>query len=316
MKTGISIVVLISVLIAGCGRTNYQKTPGGMPYKIYRSGDTQRIVHGNFVKVSFTRKIKDSVAFTTDGGIPAYIPITQYLEPYDISELWTKLNLGDSLVTIQMVDTFLKRSPMGVPPSLKKGDRIVTTVKILKIFQTDSAAKADEQKENETFVTKEINFLDKYLKEKGIKAEKTPSGAWVQIINPGNGNPIDSGKFVSVDYTGTSFSGKKFDSNTDPAFNHVQPLQFVVGSGQMIKGFDEGVKLLTLGGEAKVYIPSMLAYGPSPDPRSGIKPYEHLIFDIKVTKVDDKAPTRAEMDALRKQQEQQEQKVDTTQGKK
>jgi FKBP-type peptidyl-prolyl cis-trans isomerase len=284
-----------------------------MPYKIYRSNDTQRIEYGNFIKVSFTRLIKDSVAFTTEGGIPAYIPIVQFQEPYDISELWTKLYLGDSLVTIQMVDTFLKRSPMGVPPQLKKGDRIVTSVKILQIFQTDSAAKADEQKETEAFVSKEIDFLDQHLKAKGIKAEKTPSGAWVQIINPGNGNAIDSGKFVSVDYTGTSFSGKKFDSNTDPAFNHVQPLQFIVGAGQMIKGFDEGVKFLKVGGEAKVYIPSMLAYGPNPDPRSGIKPYEHLIFDLKVTNVQDKAPTRAEMDELRKQQEQ---KVDTTQGKK
>lgn len=308
-----AFLLIPAIFFISCGKMDYKKTPGGMPYKIYKSGDTQRIANGNIVKVSFTRKIKDSLAYTTVGGVSAYVPITQYKDPYDISELWTQLCLGDSIVTIQMVDTFLKRSPMGVPPNLKKGDRIVTTLKVLKIFSSDSAARADEQKENEAFLTNEIKFLENYLKEKGIKAEKTQSGAWVQVINPGNGIIIDSGKYVSVDYTGTSFSGKKFDSNTDPAFNHVQPLQFVVGSGQMIKGFDEGVRFIKLGGEAKVYVPSMLGYGANPDPRSGIKPYEHLIFDLKVTDVKDKAPSRAEIDAMNKIEEQ---KIDTTQGKK
>jgi FKBP-type peptidyl-prolyl cis-trans isomerase FkpA len=228
--------------------------------------------------------------------LPAYIPITSYTEPYDISELWTKLKLGDSIVTVQMMDTFIKRSPGGVPPNFKKGDRVVTTVKILQIFESDSLARIDEKKNTDEMIAKEVVFLEKYLAEKNISAQKTASGAWVQIINPGTGNPIDSGKFVSVNYTGTSFSGKKFDSNIDSAFGHVQPLQFIVGSGQMIKGFDEGVRFMKLGGTAKVYVPSMLGYGGNPDPRSGIKPFEHLIFDLTVTDVKDKAPNRAEMD--------------------
>ncbi|HEX4877068.1 MAG TPA: FKBP-type peptidyl-prolyl cis-trans isomerase [Chitinophagaceae bacterium] len=312
-QTSAFFLLLVMMMTAGCGKISYKKTPGGMPYKIFRSGDTQRVESGDIIKISFIRKIKDSLVYNTTNGLPAYIPITNYKEPYDISEIWTDLRVGDSIITVQMVDTFIKRSPNGVPPNLKKGDRIETTVKVLQIFKSDSAAKADEQKETEAFLKKEINFLEKYLTEKGVKAQKTPSGAWVEIINPGTGNLLDSGKYVSVDYTGTSFSGKKFDSNTDPAFNHTQPLSFVLGAGQMIKGFDEGVMFLRVGGIAKVYIPSLLAYGPSPDPRTGIKPFEHLIFDIKVTDVKDKAPTRAELEELQKQQQQ---KIDTTQSKK
>jgi FKBP-type peptidyl-prolyl cis-trans isomerase len=290
------LLVASAAIFSSCAKAKYRKTDGGMPYQLFSSGDTQKVKVGNVIKVSFSRKIKDSLAYTTEGGLPAYIPITSYTEPYDISELWTKLKLGDSIVTVQMMDTFIKRSPGGVPPNFKKGDRVVTTVKILQIFESDSLARIDEKKNTDEMIAKEVVFLEKYLAEKNISAQKTASGAWVQIISPGTGNPIDSGKFVSVNYTGTSFSGKKFDSNIDSAFGHVQPLQFIVGSGQMIKGFDEGVRFMKLGGTAKVYVPSMLGYGGNPDPRSGIKPFEHLIFDLMVTDVKDKAPNRAEMD--------------------
>lgn len=298
--TFLLFTVVLAAIFTGCAKAKYRKTAGGMPYQIFSSGDTQKVKIGNVIKVSFSRKIKDSLAYTTEGGLPAYIPITTYSEPYDISELWTKLKLGDSVVTVQMIDTFIKRSPTGVPPNLKKGDRVVTTIKILKIFESDSLARVDEKRNTDSLMAMEITFLEKYLAGKNISAQKTLSGAWVQIINPGTGNAIDSGKFVSVNYTGTSFSGKKFDSNIDSAFGHVQPLQFIVGSGQMIKGFDEGVRFLKLGGTAKVYVPSMLGYGGNPDPRSGIKPFEHLIFDLTVTDVKDKAPTRADMDPTHK----------------
>ena len=129
----------------------------------------------------------------------------------------------------------------------------------------------------------------------------------MEVIKPGDGNMIDSGNVVSVNYTGVSFSGKKFDSNVDTAFRHVEPMSFPVGMGQMIKGFDEAMRFLSLNAEAKVYIPSMLAYGPrpmSPD----IKPYEHLIFDIKVVGVKESAPNVDPMS-------RQNQKVDVPQRK-
>ena len=106
----------------------------------------------------------------------------------------------------------------------------------------------------------------------------------MEIINPGEGNLIDSGQFASVKYTGTSFSGKVFDSNVDTSFHHTDAMTFPVGTGQMIKGFDEAMRLLRLNSEARIYIPSMLAYGArpfSPD----IKPFEHLIFDVKIVNV-------------------------------
>ena len=282
-----------------------------MPYQLYRGKGTQKIYAGNIVKYHVTYKVKDSVYFSSFGKLPTYIPVNRDVQPYDISELWTSLKVGDSVVATEMMDTFIKRSPANIPPQFKKGDRIITYIKVLDVFQTDSAVNVDDNKERQKFLAGEISFMEKYLAQKNIKADKTPSGASVQIISPGTGDPIDSGKYVSVNYTGTSFSGKKFDSNTDTSFHHMEPLSFTASAGQMVKGFDEAIRFLRPGSVAKVYTPSLLGWGPNPDPRTGIRPFENIIFDIAVTDVKDKAPEQKTM-----HKPKEEIKVDAAQPKK
>jgi FKBP-type peptidyl-prolyl cis-trans isomerase len=281
------------LLLTSCNKATYKKTPGGMPYQVFASKDTQKIYQGNIIKISYSQKINDSVYFSNEGKVPFYIPVSAEANPYDISEIWTKIKLGDSVIATQMMDTFIKRNPQGILPQFKKGDRVLTFVKVLGVFTTNEAATEDEKKEKMKLQETETAFLQNYLKEKNIVVQKTPSGAFIEIINPGTGAAIDSGNYVSLNYTGTSFSGVRFDSNTDTSFHHTEPLSFTIGSGQMMLGFDEAVKQLKPGGVARVYIPSTLAYGPNPGTPK-IKPYEHLIFDIEVLDVKDKMPTRSD----------------------
>lgn len=308
------LVILSAAVIAGCSKATYKKTTGGMPYQLYKGKDTKKITVGNFIKVNLIQKIKDSVYFTTYDKLPIYIPVSATPNMYDISELWTSLSPGDSFVATQMMDTFIKRMPDNIPKEFKKGDKIMTYVKILDVFPNDSLRMLDEEKLKKVYLENEVSFLEKYLKEKNITVQKTPSGAYVQIISPGSDMKVGLGKYITVNYTGTAFfSLKKFDSNTDTSFHHTDPLGFTVGTtgpGSMIKGLDEAVQLLNKGSVAKIYIPSMLGYGPSPDPRTGIKPFEHLIFDITVLDIKDKEPIRAEMKPIAPQ------KVDATQPKK
>jgi FKBP-type peptidyl-prolyl cis-trans isomerase FkpA len=282
--------LLAATLLAACNKVTYRKTTGGMPYQLHKGKGTQNIVSGNIVKASLRYKIKDSIYFSNFETVPVYIPVLPNSQPYDISELWTKLKVGDSVIATQMMDTFIKRNPTGYNPKFKKGDRFVTTIKVLAIFESDSASEADRLKTENEWAPKEIQLLEKYLSDNKISAQKTPSGAYVQIKNPGTGDQIDSGKYVTVNYTGTTFSGLKFDSNVDSAFGHVGPYGFVVNSGQMIKGFDEAVQFMKPGSSAKVYIPSMIAYGGRPNPQGGIQPYQNLIFDIEIVEVKDKRP--------------------------
>lgn len=287
------VVAMLAVIsFTACENVSHKKTPGGMPYQLFRGKGTVKVQKGNILKLNYTQEIKDSVYFTTRGKIPFYFPVSDISNPYDISEVVMLLRKGDSVIATQMMDTFIKRNPTNVPPQFKNGDRIVTTIRVLDIFTSDSLAQADEAMEKSKLLASEINFLSKYLADKKITAQKTPSGAFVQVINPGAGDLIIPGKVASVNYTGTAFfTGKIFDSNIDTAFHHVSLMSFPVGTGQMIKGFDEAMLFLRPGAEAKIYIPSMLAYGARPN-SPDIKEFEHLIFDIKVVDVKDQQDTQ------------------------
>ncbi len=294
MKLTFRLLILFIVILTinACKKSSYRKTPGGMPYMLYASKDTQKAWPGNILKLSLVQKINDSIIYTTEGKSFEFVPVSTPHATYDLSELWMLLKKGDSIVATQMMDTFIKRNPTGVPVQFKKGDRIMTFIKVHDIFASDSLARLDSELETKAALEKEVAFLENYLKENNITAQKTPSGAFVQIFNPGTGDLVDSGKFVSVNYTGTSFSGTVFDSNTDTSFHHTEPLVFKTAAGKMIKGFDEAMLFLKKGAKAKVFIPSMLGYGGNPN-SPNIKPFEHLIFDIELLDVSDTSPGAA-----------------------
>lgn len=290
-KKGMFVLLAAAALISSCGKTSYKKTPGGMPYKIYASKDTQKVVAGNFIKVTVTQKLNDSVLFTTDNAMPVYLMVSgQVQQSYDISELWTSLKLNDSVVTTQMVDTFIKRAPDRMPPNFKNGDRIFTYLKIQGIYANDSLARADEELTRKAFVAKDAIAVEKFLTEKKISTQKTPSGAFVEIIQPGTGPVASAGNYVTVNYTGAKLlNGEKFDSNTDSTFGHLAPMSYTTGQGEMIKGFDEAIMMMQKGAKVRVYIPSMLGYGSTGKPPK-IQPNEHLMFDLELLDIQTKVP--------------------------
>lgn len=291
-KAGGACLVAL-VLLAACGKTSYKKTPGGMPYQVFRSKDSQQVRIGNFIKISLTQKVNDSILFQTTHGMPVYLYVgSTEGRSYDIAELWPLLHLGDSVVATQMIDTFLKRNPDNFPKVFKKGDRVLTYLKVLGIFANDSLARADETLIKDRIMKEEIAELEKYAADKKISVQKTPSGALIEIIQEGTGNRPDTGSYVTVNYTGQTLAGQKFDSNTDSAFGHVQPYSFAAGTGQMIKGFDEAVMMMQKGTRVRVYIPSMLGYGQNGNPPR-IQPFEKLLFDLELLDIKDKAPEEA-----------------------
>lgn len=290
-KTG-WYLLLAGILAAGCGKTSYKKTPGGMPYKIFASKDTLKVMPGSYIKVTVTQKLNDSVLFTTDNAMPVYLMVSGQVEqPYDVSELWLSLKRGDSLTATQMVDTFLKRAPDRMPPFFKKGDRIFTNLRIVDIFMSDSLARLDEEKTRRAFVENEAKVLEKFLAEKKITTQRTPSGAFIEFLQPGTGPVPVTGNFVSVNYTGTTLEGEKFDSNTDSTFGHLGAYTYPAGEGQMIKGFDEAVMMMQKGAKARVYVPAMLGYGSTGKPPR-IKPNQHLIFDLELVDIQSTPPNQ------------------------
>jgi FKBP-type peptidyl-prolyl cis-trans isomerase FkpA len=290
----IYFLTLIVIVFTSCGKLDYKKSPSGLVYKIFGNGKDSLIRNGNFIKFHIENRVNDSIYRSTFGGTPAYVQASYSGEKYDISELWTKMRKGDSVIILQSLDTFLKRG-VPLPAEIKKGDRLIVTLKIVDVFTSDSAAQADQKKYQVAQAATEKEELKKYFKEKNIEGlQETASGAYVKIINPGTGVLVDSGKYVSVMYKGTSWSGKIFDTNMDTSFHHTEPLSFTVNVDPMIQGFVEGLKLLHNGAEAIFYIPSSLGYGANGRPPN-IKPNENLIFNIKVVDVKDNAPEQTSM---------------------
>jgi len=110
--------------------------------------------------------------------------------------------------------------------------------------------------------------------------EKTASGLRYQMIQKGDGPKAEKGQPVSVHYKGQLLDGTVFDSS----YKRKQPIDFTVGIGQVIAGWDEGIQLLHVGDKARFVIPSHLAYGAN-GAGGVIPPNAPLIFDVELVKV-------------------------------
>jgi peptidylprolyl isomerase len=113
----------------------------------------------------------------------------------------------------------------------------------------------------------------------GAHVHKLASGLQYEDVVVGSGKMAELGMNVSVHYTGTLTDGMKFDSSRDRG----QPLRFQIGAGSMIKGMEEGVTGMRIGGKRKLTIPPDMAYGAAGRP--GIPPNATLLFDVELIDV-------------------------------
>ncbi|MHC9087161.1 peptidylprolyl isomerase [Tenacibaculum sp. IMCC1] len=110
--------------------------------------------------------------------------------------------------------------------------------------------------------------------------DETPSGLRYKILQNGDGKQATKGAMVSVHYKGQLLDGTVFDSS----YKRKQPIDFAIGVGQVIPGWDEGIQLLKVGDKARLVIPSDLAYG-AQGAGGVIPPNATLIFDVELMNV-------------------------------
>ena len=162
------------------------------------------------------------------------------------------------------------------------------TIESIEIIRVGEKAKAFNSVE--AFRTFE-GSREKRLAEEKMKAEaeleklasgfdKTDSGLRYQIIQKGQGKVAEKGKTVSVHYKGQLVDGTVFDSS----YKRNSPIDFPLGVGQVIKGWDEGIQLLKVGDKARLVIPSNLGYG-AQGAGGVIPPNATLIFDVELMDV-------------------------------
>lgn len=123
--------------------------------------------------------------------------------------------------------------------------------------------------------------LQEYFTKNHITPLKGPNGIYYTIQKEGSGPTVKAGLTVTIDYTGRLLDGTVFDSNTDPKFQHPEPLVFELGVGRVVAGWDKGIQLLKKGSVATLYLPSAMGYGSranGPVPANAI-----MVFDVSVT---------------------------------
>lgn len=291
------LMFIITALVA-CNKTSFKKTKSGLLYQIFSSGETDSVIKaGSWMKINFSQEINDSVIQTTYGKMPYY----QQMMPdptavYTPVEIFPLLKKGDSVISVQLVDSLIAKKFVTedrLPPFLKKGDRITFRLKILDVFDSDSLYRKDVMAETEKNrvreevelagqKVKELKDMEEYLAAKKIPAQKTGEGTFVWIKEQGTGMQVDSGKYITVKYTGKILS-------TDSTFeSNVYPLQLEVDP--VIDGWVEGLKVFKEGGKGTLYIPGHKAYGKNVRPGSPFGPDAALIFDVELLRVADTPP--------------------------
>ena len=162
------------------------------------------------------------------------------------------------------------------------------TIKSLTILR--KGAEAEKWNAVEAFRTFENSRAEREKKEQEAREaameklaagfEKTSSGLRYKIIQQGNGAQAEPKKKVKVHYEGSLENGQVFDSS----FQRKEPIEFTLGIGQVISGWDEGISLLKVGDKARFVIPSELGYG-SRGAGGVIPPNATLIFDVELVSV-------------------------------
>ncbi len=132
----------------------------------------------------------------------------------------------------------------------------------------------------QTQLQKDDKILQEYFKKNNLSPKKTPSGMYYVITKAGSGPNAKNGQKVSMGYNGKFLNGQKFDGNINDAGKVTRPFEFTLGTGQVIRGWDEGVSFLNKGCKAILFLPSDLGYGANGI--GPIPPNSVLMFDVQV----------------------------------
>ncbi len=283
-KINFLLIALILFLMSCEDKTKFKTTETGIDYRFIEKTESGiKAKEGDAMKVSikYYDDAKDSLLFDSR-EVPGDFRIQTIKSTYDgsIDEAFAMLEKGDSAIfKIDADNFFAKTVGVALPEFLKKGDKLRFEVRVIDI---QDKAKVEEEmtKQMEELANQEITLLNDYIKENNITATPSESGLYYIQKEKGNGKKPVKGDKVSLHYTGKFLNGEVFDSSLERG----QPFEFLLGEGQVIAGWDEGVALMSVGEKATFVIPSKIGYGPN-GIQGAIPAYSTLIFEVVLLEI-------------------------------
>jgi len=295
----ILLIVALAFVADADAQNGLQQAPGGAAYQLFTHNTGDKVKVNDVVTFDFVQKTdKDSVLMTSYGtGKKAQVQIvdpkgvTDMVE-VNLMEIFPLLTVNDSVLIKLPTDSIFKGHDDQRPPFFPKGSNLNFLIKIDRIQSLDEAM-AEHKAEEEKIRTAELTDAANYIISHKLVLKSTASGLkYVITKSTLNKKPL-KGDTLQVNYTGRTLDDKVFDSSIESvakaaALNQpgrtYEPIQFVVGTGGVIPGWDEGLLLLNEGEKATLVIPSSLAYG-AQGAGGDIKPYSTLVFDVELVKI-------------------------------
>jgi len=277
---GLMIVGIFAVFMTSCDNGKFKTNENGLKYKFHSVNEDGKMPEeGNIIEVNMSYAAGDSVLFDSK-DMPQAMVMRMDAPVFkgDLYEGIYMMHVGDSATFACNTDSvFLKLfRQQRVPESFDSLEYINFEIKLLSV-KTQEEMQAEQEALNEAAKAEEAGNREKYLTDNNITVEPTESGLIYIETKAGKGKKPVAGDKVKVHYTGYLLDGTKFDSSLD----RDQPFIFELGQGRVIKGWDEGIGMMNIGGKAKLIIPSSIAYGPR-GAGSLIPPFSTLVFDVEL----------------------------------
>ena len=273
-------IFLLLLTISSCDSSGYQEHESGIEYKFFQENMNEaKPKVGDILVLEMTYKTeKDSVLFSTYDFSQSFRMRlnNSNRKGGTIDDAFLMLHKGDSArFKIDATNFYLYSKQTKVPSFIKKGDKLIFDIKLKKFFSQDDLLKEKQAARHESFEA-EMTLLKRYLKMSNITEKPTKSGIYFIEEKKGNGIHPKNKSLVAVHYIGSFINGKPFENS----YKLHKPLQFKLGENAVIPGFEEAVKLMTVGSRAKVIIPSNMAYGK--EIKTSIPPYSTLVFQLEL----------------------------------
>lgn len=209
---------------------------------------------------------------------------TQLNEPSHIGgsfeDALSLMHVGDSVVFfLDARNYYEKTRKRTMPVEFVQGDEIIVKVRFLDIMEiSDLENERLSIYHNDEIQEKRI--LDAFLERASIKVEPLSSGVYVVIDEEGKAEKAKIGNILKINYTGTTIDGKIFETTLQTG----KPFTFILGTSDVIQGFNEAFVGMREGTKARLIIPSKLAYAEK-GYKDLILPYSTLIYNIELISV-------------------------------
>ncbi|MDP3463997.1 MAG: FKBP-type peptidyl-prolyl cis-trans isomerase [Bacteroidales bacterium] len=262
-----------------------EPTESGLYYIEKNKGNGRLPAPGDMLQVHFTVGLIDGMQlFSSYSQQPIDVEFGKPFDTKGFDEALGYMRKGSKATII--VHSSLAFDSVGRAQMIPPYTSLVYELELMGIrslaeVQAERAAKAKaEELQKEQAKISEAGKISKYIRDNKINVAPSESGLYYIETLAGTGMKAEAGKSVKVHYTLYNIEGKKLQSSKDMD----KPFEFVLGQGQVIKGWDEGIAYMKAGGKATLLVPSVIAYGAN-QRGADIPPYSPLVFEVELLEV-------------------------------